>query len=799
MKAEHVNFSYFITSGKKTFTIPVYQRNYEWKEQECLKLFSDIEAIASGNKSHFIGTIVYVTSENSNATWSEFTVIDGQQRITTLMLLLKAIYDLTNDEDTKSEIWDDYLTNKRAREEKHRIKLKPIDSDSLTWENVITGQIPNNTSSHLWKNYEFFKSKVTDSRFSPDDLFEAIQKIDIVYIQLETGKENPQVIFESINSTGLNLTPADLIRNFLLMNCESQDKQTELYKKYWIKIEALLTSQVIPDFIRDYLTMKNGSLVKTGNVYDSFKQYAYTHFLSNEEGLLTELCRYAEYYSWFKFYQSNNKELNSLLLQFHQMKSFVAFEVLLWFFDKCYDKHTMTEKQLFDVIRILLSYQYRRLVCKAQYNFSLSTNALNTTYVSLPREIGDAEDIPGKLLEILAAKTSSQTFPRDDVFKSAFQTFDLYSAKLAKYTLTMIENALNPREKVALTEEITIEHIMPQKLTATWKGELGKDYEQIHTQWQHTIGNLTLSGSNSELGNISFSDKKAIYINSNISLSRDAAKEDAWNAKTIQTRASRLFDKALEIWALPERYNLSSDSSAIDYDARYNIMDDIKVTGQTPRSYIFDGDENFVDSWRALFMGVLNKLYEFDSATFEKLIVHETFRGRHLAEPVNSEYNYRRKSANEICPGYYAEISHSAQDLMSFTQIAVELYGFEEYIEFTFKRPSSKPNLNRVTNTDGEIEQDFKNWFVASDKSEGTATQYATILSGTLVTTLDAHNVANPNLFVYTTSEDFETIKDLLTALPNYIDINQKKHNSFSAALKAYSKFLIAEEEAVTV
>ncbi|MDR0889703.1 MAG: DUF262 domain-containing HNH endonuclease family protein [Oscillospiraceae bacterium] len=793
MKAMEVNFREFITAGRRTFTIPVYQRNYEWKEQECSKLFNDIEAIAHGNVSHFVGTIVYVTSANSNATWNEFTIIDGQQRITTVMLLLKAIHDLTKNEDVKDEIWNDYLTNKRAREEKYRLKLKPIESDATTWVSLIDGQTPSNISSNLWKNYEIFKHKVADSQFSPQELFEAIGKLEIVYIQLDTGKENPQVIFESINSTGLNLTQGDLIRNFLLMNCDSQEKQTRLYKNYWIRIEEFLTPQVIPDFIRDYLTMKNGAIVKIGNVYEAFKQYAHANFLGREEDLLAELKRYAEYYSWCRFNKSDSKELNSLLIQFHEIKSFVAFELLLWFFDKCYNLRVLSEEGLFNCIRTLLSYQYRRLVCKAQYNFSLSTNALNTTYAALPREIGDADNIPDKLLKILAGKVRSQTFPRDDVFKSAFQTFDLYSAKLAKYTLEMVENTLNPKERVALTEEITIEHIMPQTLNATWRGELGKDYEQVHSQWQHTIGNLTLSGYNSRLSNESFTDKKATYLSSNIALSRDAATADSWDVKSIQNRAARLSEKALEIWTFPEKYSITSSDSEIDYSASYNIMDNIKVTGQTPRSYIFGVDEYLVDSWKSLFLGILNRLFEFDGATFEKLIVHETFKKRHLAEPADSGYCYRSKSPNEICPGYYAETGHSAQDLMSFTQIAVELFGLEDDVEFTFKRCTPRQARTITIQTNTSTEQDFKNWLVASDKAENTANQYATILRGTLVSTLNAQSIANTNLFDYTSSEDFERVNNQIIALPNYNATNEYKHHSFSAAQTAYAEFLRSE------
>ena len=686
MKAMEENFREFITAGRRTFSIPVYQRNYEWREAHCSKLFSDIEAVADGDSIHFVGTIVYVTSANTNATWSEFTVIDGQQRITTVMLLLKAIYDISDDDNIKDEIWEDFLTNKRAKDEKYRLKLKPIDTDASVWNSIIEGDKEVDKSSNLWKNYELFKQKITDSRFSPQELFEAVGKLGIVYIQLEAGKENPQVIFESINSTGLSLTQGDLIRNFLLMNCASQEKQIRLYKDYWVKIEQYCTPIVIPDFVRDYLTMTNASLVNKNAVYDAFKRHAQNNFLGQEEVLLAELCRYAEYYSWFKFYQCNDKEIKLLLRQFHEIKSQVAFSVLLWFFDKCYDKKAITREGLISVIKTLLSYQYRRLLCK------YSTNALNSTYAILPKEIGEATDIPTKLLEILVGKTRSQIFPRNDEFRASFVTFDVYTSKLARYTLAMLENQLNSTEKVELSEQITIEHIMPQTLSTVWKADLGKDFESIHSQWLHTTGNLTLSGNNSAMSNDSYMEKRKVYSNSNVALSRDVAKADIWTDKSIKVRAERLADIALAIWSLPEGYNKAIGDEDIDYSLKYNIMDDIKITGEQPKSYVFGDVERSVDSWKSMFIEVLKALYEFDHATYEKFITHEVTQKRHLAEPIGSDYQFRTNQPVEICKGYFTELNFSAQNLMTFMQIAVELYCLQDEVYFTLRRKIPQGN-----------------------------------------------------------------------------------------------------------
>ena len=684
MYAQEVNFKEFLTTGMRTFSIPVYQRNYEWKESQCLKLFNDIETVALGSGSHFIGTIVYVTSPNTDAIWREFTVIDGQQRITTVMLLLKAIYDVADDENIKDEILEDFLINKRAKDERYRLKLKPIDSDAPVWRGIIENNAEVNRSSNLWKNYESFKKKIIDSKISPQKFLESIGKLRIVYIQLEAGKENPQIIFESLNSTGLSLTQGDLIRNFLLMNCASQERQIMLYQNYWVKIEQYCTPHVIPDFIRDYLTMINASLVNKNEVYDAFKDHARKKFSEREENLLAELRRYAEYYSWFKFCQCDDKEINFLLRQFHEIKSSVAFGALLWFFDKCYDKKVLARDGLISIIKTLLSYQYRRLICK------FNTNALNSTYAVLPREIGEAENIPAKLLEILAGKSRTQIFPRNDEFRAAFTVADVYTPGWARYTLAMLENQLNPTEKVELTSKITIEHIMPQTLSATWKADLGKNYEQIQTQWLHTIGNLTLSGTNNAMSNGSYMEKRKTYIDSNVALSRDLAKTDTWDEENIKKRAEKLSNFALKIWPLPDEYNKVTGSEDIDYSARYNIMEDVKITGEKPKNYIFGGVEKSVDTWSTMFVELLKSLYGFDNVTYEKFITHEVTQKRHLAEPVGSNYQFRTTPA-EICKGYLTELHFSAQDLMSFMQIAVELYGLEDEVWYTLKRKSTQP------------------------------------------------------------------------------------------------------------
>ena len=449
-----------------------------------------------------------------------------------------------------------------------------------------------------------------------------------------------------------------------------------------------------------------------------------------------------------------------------------------------FHENKLSKQQLNKTLQILLCYQYRRSVCK------YSTNALNKIYMVLPREIGNDIDIPQKLLDILTKKVRTQKFPRNDEFRAAFSTFDIYSAKLAKYTLSMLENNLNPREKVSLTEQITIEHIMPQTLSPVWRAELGENYEQIHVQLLHTVGNLTLSGSNSELGNKPFSEKKGIFAQSNFALSREVSLSPMWQEENIKNRANKLAENALEIWSLPDIYNETSGKLEVNYSTSYNIMADIIITGEKPRSYIFGDEEKDVNTWKALFLGVLGDLYDFDTVEFDKIVKHETFIRRHLIEPIGSDYQFRDKSNDEICPGYYAELNHAAQDFVTFTQIATEIYGLEDDIYFTLKQRTQRQRSRANESSSNEIEEDFKAWFIDSGRSENTAGQYSTILRESLVKTFRAHEVVNSNLFEYTTIDEFEKVNEQIQALPTFADINKQSHNRFSAALKAYFEFL---------
>ena len=681
MEANKIRLLEFLGSSKRTFNIPVYQRNYDWKAEHCTRLFKDVEKIALSNfqMEHFLGTVVYVISR-TQPNFLEFVVIDGQQRITSIMLLLKALYDAIEDTELKADIFETYIVNRRAPETL-KIKLKPIESDMSAYENVLSDDIES-SDSNIYNNYMLFKTMIKNSAISPEKLYNALDHVELVYIQLEKDNrsENPQMIFESLNSTGLSLTQADLIRNFLLMN-HSYDEQTRLYKEYWLKIEKLLGNNKISDFVRDYLTMKTYKISVKDKVYETFKNFAMDPQNNvDEQGLLEDLLVFAKYYSNFLYYNSNNNKINDCLQQFQQLKSTTIYPVLLYIFDDCYAYKKIDESDLVAIMNIFLSYIYRRLVC------GYPTNALNKIFANLIDEIEKNIEVRyvDKIWSILAQKNSTGTFPKNKEFEMEFVQKDLYKSKIDKYTLCMLENYLK-KEKIYFSSDITVEHIMPQTLTPRWQIELGKKYEEIQAQYLHTIGNLTISGYNSELSNKDFAEKKEIYINSNISLCRSICNYEKWDDESIKSRAKLLFETAVRIWPLPDKYNtLKDNATIIDYEELYNIQTNINITGEKPKQLIMLGNEYSVTTWKEMLRTLCKELFELDDSILYNLTKHRDFAGRDRS--ILSNTSEKLRSPYKIAEELFIETNLSALEILNYCKIICNHYQVSDEVYFMLSK-----------------------------------------------------------------------------------------------------------------
>lgn len=673
MKADNIQLLEFISASKRTFSIPVYQRNYDWKSIQCKTLFKDIEAIAVDNQraSHFLGTIVYVEGE-SKADFRKFTVIDGQQRLTSIMLLLKAILDSTDDEYLKEEIKDGYLTNKYTKEEALRIKLKPMKSDADNYKKLINNHIKDMEESQVLLNYNLFKMLISESELSPEVIFQGVQKLEIVYIQLDRNKENPQLIFESLNSTGLDLTQADLIRNYLLMG-EEYEQQERLYNEYWTKLENLLPDALISDFIRDYLTLKTGIIPKKDDVYGNFKTYFRSLDNFDSEGFLEELVTYGEYYSWFKYGNSPEEKINQRLLQLQRLKSTVVYPYVLNIFEDCYLYHDIDVDEVCKTLDVILSYVMRKLLCE------LPTNGLNKIFATMAKDVQNYKNDPTdvRVAKVLAMKKGKMIFPNDSLMKEKLLSRDSYKFPHIKYVLEQIERSKG--KEIVDFNATTIEHIMPQTLSNQWKTYLGKKAIDIRDKYVHNLGNLTLTGYNSELSNLSFENKKDYYKASHIYMNKEISEYTDWTEKEILLRGRELINIICDIWKCPKEVK---GENFVDMRTEFDFTDEVDVTGRVPAEFEICGEIVTVDSWKEFFVKVCTYMYAYDSQSFRKLVFHKDFQGR-IKRIIDTTDNNMR-SPVKIIEGIYLETNLSANELLNYTKLVIEKFaGLDD--EFSFK------------------------------------------------------------------------------------------------------------------
>nr|WP_314080245.1 DUF262 domain-containing HNH endonuclease family protein [uncultured Leptotrichia sp.] len=674
MEARKIKLLEFIGNGKKTFNIPVYQRNYDWKEEQCRKLFEDIQNIVKSDYEieHFLGTVVFVSSK-SEMNFNEYVLIDGQQRITSIMLLLKVLHEKVTDENDKEEIWEEYLINKRAPEENLRIRLKPVESDGMPYKKLIE-ENDISLTSNVCKNYRLFEKLIQESNYSAEEIYKALGKIELVYIQLEKGKksENPQMIFESLNSTGLSLTQGDLIRNYLLMNHE-YEKQKMLYKNFWLEIEKRITNEKISDFVRDYLTMKNGSISNKDKVYDDFKKYIKQNNENmDEEGILEELKTYSEYYSWFLNGNSPNNKINEKLSEFRYLRNTTVYPLILSVFEDTYSYKNINENELFDILNLLISYIFRRSVC------GYTTNSLNKVFASIVVLL-KSKDIYKQIEKGLMNKS----FPGDEEFRAEFIKCNFYKkgTEFCKYTLKLLETFEN-KEQTDM-ENITIEHIMPQTLNSEWRIELGSKFEQIHSEYINTIGNLTLTGYNPELSNKNFELKKRYYEESNIKMSREIANYDKWKDTEIKDRAEQLFEKAKRIWKLPQGYD-NKNIDNLEYGKNYLLGSNINITGKKPSKLIISGKEYSIKSWKELIEKLCLELYELEPRILRELIYNPSFKGKE--KDIVTQNKEKLRAPVKIDEDLYIESNLNSNAILNYANMIATEYELEEEIFFVLRK-----------------------------------------------------------------------------------------------------------------
>lgn len=676
MQAGPMKFLQLLGENKVVFKVPVYQRNYEWRKEQVEQYFADIEKITESNyeRTHFLGTIVFVSKSIENL-MTERVLIDGQQRVTTTILLLKAIVDIIEEENLETainteEVNATYLINPFASEQS-RLRLKPVEADMEAFNRLMNNHESN---SRIYDNYTLLKQLITKSEYTLEEIYKAIQYIDIVYISLDQD-ENPQVIFESLNSTGLSLTQADLIRNFILMGLEYEE-QTKLYKKYWTEIESLLPNKVISDFVRDFLTMQEGKVPNQNKVYESFKSY-YIVNKYDSESILKELLIYAQYYDYILRGHTGINQIDDELRNINNIRSTVTYPYLLEIFDDYYRTKLISQDVLNQVLEIIVSYIYRRNIS------GLPTNALNKIFSAMSAETKSRRkqgmSYLDAVVDFLMSRSGSGVFPRNDEFKQKFIHANMYSKsrQIAKLTLYQIEKSQH-KEVVSL-DNLSVEHILPQTLNAVWGLELGDNAYEIHQLYKDTIGNLAMTNYNSEMSNRSFDHKKTFYKDSNIKTTRDISSYNHWTEEEILKRADELYGVIKEVWKLPEDNYQSISDKRLIANQEYSVRDNIKVTGYKPRYIIIDEEHINVSAWNEMLQKTAIYLYNLDSELFESLLHKNDFKN-----VLSSDKNHLR-SAMQINDELYIEGNYSAQSVVGYIDILTSEFGITDLVYFEIR------------------------------------------------------------------------------------------------------------------
>ncbi|MGI0047530.1 MAG: DUF262 domain-containing protein [Nitrosotalea sp.] len=510
MRAAETPFLKFLQKGGQ-FTIPIYQRTYSWTEKQCERLWSDILKSATDDsiKGHFIGSIVYVEEGLYQiSTIPNSFVIDGQQRLTTLSLLLTALRDemkrLGLGKEISPEMIDNYYLFNMVEKEEKRYKLLLTQSDKTTFINLILGhEPPKDSSKHIIDNFNFFKDKICQSSLDFEYIFKGINKLFIVDIALDRNYDNPQRIFESLNSTGLELSQADLIRNYALMGLKSPE-QKEIYDQYWYPMEQSFGqteySRYFDRFMRDFLTIRrNGQIPNIREVYDNFKEYT-----SEKNGKIKEIVedvyQQSKFFTRLVFDKDDDPEIREAIKDINTLKVDVAYPFLLEVISD-YSNKIITKDDILHILRLVESYVFRRVIC------GIPTNTLNKTFATLSKTVNKDRYLES-VQAAFALKTGYRKFPNDEEFQSQFMIKDVYNIRNKEYLLRKLEN--HNRKETVNIQDYTIEHIMPQdrNLSPAWKQELGEHWEEIHNKYLHSIGNLTLTGYNSELSNKTFLEKR---------------------------------------------------------------------------------------------------------------------------------------------------------------------------------------------------------------------------------------------------------------------------------------------------
>ncbi len=683
MKANELPINNFLQAANVQFVIPVYQRNYDWNQNQCKQLINDIISVELDNRtSHFIGSIVFIhEGAYSTSEVKELVIIDGQQRLTTINILYVALYRFAKEsgnEVDSNRLYNMFLINQFVSESDYKLKLKQTDNNSKAFSAIINGtEKTYDKFSNVIENYNFFKQQINNENF--ETILKGLKRLIFVEVSLERGNDDPQRIFESLNSTGLDLSQSDLIRNFILMDLEPQD-QHKVFAEIWNPIEENardLTKQssMVSDYIRDYLTLRNNKIPNKSKVYAEFKKLYFRKDEVYQKELENIRSLSAHYKKLINPSIEDDNALRAELIYISRLEINVAFPFLLQVLED--EENGIIDRSiLLKVLKLIQIYTWRRFIV------GLPTNALNKIFMTLYSEVDTSEYYESIAIALMRKKGSGR-LPNDEELSTALRDKDLYNikSKNRNYMFEMLENYQNREFVDTSNENITIEHIFPQNPDKDWNTDLSsEEFFIFKEKLLNTIGNLTLSGNNGALSNKSFSVKKSMNINdaqqgylySRLWLNQYLSQIDGWNIETYNTRFEIISKRFLEIWSYPD-----VELPEIEDATEVNIFDADDPTHKKLMYFIFEDTKIEEDQVMQMYFYVLKKLYKKNA---ELLLKHND-----IIKITRSREDFR--VSQELVNGYYFETN--IDNLSKFRILKKLLAIFELDDELIIKYSSS--------------------------------------------------------------------------------------------------------------
>lgn len=684
----------FLSQNGQQYKIPVYQRNYEWSKEQCKKLFEDIVQAAKRNQLHFTGSIVFQPLAPIKGI-NNSIVIDGQQRLTTIYILIKALVDTAASDAEKAipmaAMFNTDQFNQFNLDDTTKVKLKPAKDNNDQLLNLLYNKHDKlDKGCEIYRNYAYFCELIREQQnvgITVSDIYRGIGLLTVAVIQLD-GNDKAQEIFERINSTGIPLSLADKIRNYVLMTDIDQDR---LYEDYWLKIERLLPKEQLSTFFLDYLNTKIDGFAKEGDAYDVFKA-VYKNGDYTNESMLAEILHYADFYNTFLYGNDSKygKEVNTLLRDLQKLKQTTVFLFLFPVFDDLANG-VINEKELERVLRFLLNYSIRRLICE------VGSNSLRGLYKTLYARVfarpENKQHYYDSIVSFFQQLTSRDALPDDKTFILALKQNNLYRKNaLCKFLLTAIEN--QGKEQL-VTDNLTIEHIMPQNknLSTVWQKMLGEDtWQSVQEKYLHTLGNLTLTAYNSELGDKPFIVKQQELDDIKtkvVVLYADVKGRTTWDADAIEQRADRLAGIIVKLYPIEQPVQIISFTDPRYQE--YTCEDPDNATYKAPNYYVLRGERVNTTNFAEMLRSVVSRLYELDSSIIEKMARNNE---RLLSWSQNVMFSY---DVDEVYGDYklgdtdiYESIGFSAAHIMYIIRALLDKYDIDRS-DFVYSARSTKP------------------------------------------------------------------------------------------------------------